>query len=188
MKYTAVVAMALLSCSASQIDMGPTYGKDYAGRDYNVTIWHSPSSASANHYGSQAKACQAYCDKDPKCCAWTYCPPDSGVDEKGLGERCCLKGSVPAEKDPSPHWTGLAARAVADGKISAQCDHPGPAPGPAPGPYPGPDYQHPKIHNSPECLHIRGWHDVAGALSYKGEHHVFQGCPESGGWHHGALC
>jgi hypothetical protein len=30
------------------------------------------------------------------------------------------------------------------------------------------------------------WNDIAGALTYKGTHHVFQGCPRNGGWHHAA--
>ena len=53
-------------------------------------------------------------------------------------------------------------------------------------PYPGNAWQHPKIHQSPDCLHLGGWHDVAGALTLpeKGEHHVFQGCPTSQGWSH----
>ena len=36
------------------------------------------------------------------------------------------------------------------------------------------------------------WNDIAGALTYKGTSHVFQGCPGGGqpgssahGWHHG---
>ena len=34
---------AMLGASAAApIDMGPTFGKDYAGMDYNVTEWHSP--------------------------------------------------------------------------------------------------------------------------------------------------
>ena len=53
-----------------------------------------------------------------------------------------------------------------------------------PSAYPGPWYLAPKVHNSPDCLHIGGWHDVAGALTFKGTHHVFQGCPNSGGWSH----
>ena len=32
----------------------------------------------------------------------------------------------------------------------------------------------PKIHNAPACLNKGGWHDIAGALTYKGTHHVFQ--------------
>ena len=50
--------------------------------------------------------------------------------------------------------------------------------------YPGPSWMHPKIHQSPFCLHIHGWHDMAGALTFKGTHHAFQGCPASGGWSH----
>jgi len=51
-------------------------------------------------------------------------------------------------------------------------------------PYPGPNFTHPRIHQSPDCLHLDGWHDIAGALTHKGLHHVFQGCPASGGWSH----
>jgi len=50
--------------------------------------------------------------------------------------------------------------------------------------YPGPAWVHPKIHHSPLCLHFPGWHDMAGALTFKGVHHAFQGCPRSGGWSH----
>ena len=38
---------------------------------------------------------------------------------------------------------------------------------------------------------VVGWNDITGALTYKGQHHVFQGCPGGGqpgsaakGWHH----
>ncbi len=48
----------------------------------------------------------------------------------------------------------------------------------------GPPQGVPKVHHSPSCLHIEGWHDVAGALTFKGHHHVFQGCPASSGWSH----
>ena len=78
--------------------------------------------------------------------------------------------------------------------------------------YPGPAWVSPKVHYSPKCLHTNwfdgmrfkngsmaapnydpplnpGWHDMAGALTFKGTHHVFQGCPgprTDGGWHHAA--
>ncbi len=43
----------------------------------------------------------------------------------------------------------------------------------------------PGLHHSPSCLHKNGWHDIAGALTVDGVHHVFQGCPNSsGGWSH----
>jgi hypothetical protein len=51
-------------------------------------------------------------------------------------------------------------------------------------PYPGPSFLHPKIHHSPDCLHLAGWHDMAAALTFEGEHHTFQGCPASLGWQH----
>jgi len=110
-----------------------------------------------------------------------------------LGERCCLKNSVPAEDGVAPHWTGLPPRAFVPGSgnktLSKQCaipQPPPPAPPAPPAPYPGPTYLAPKIHNSPACLHHNGWHDIAGALTFKGTHHVFQGCPEANGWHHAA--
>ena len=51
-------------------------------------------------------------------------------------------------------------------------------------PYPGPDALKPRIHLSPDCLHVGGWHDMAAALTHEGVHHAFQGCPASGGWSH----
>ena len=53
-------------------------------------------------------------------------------------------------------------------------------------PYPAKPWQIPFIHHSPNCLHKNGWHDVAGALTFQATHHVFQGCPASGGWSHAA--
>lgn len=119
-------------------------------------------------------------------CDRTYCPPGSGSeDDVALGERCCLKSSVPKEVQ-SPHWAGLPPRATdpSHSTVSPQCTpH---VPPPQPMPYPGDNYTHPRIHQSPDCLHAGGWHDAAGALSYKGWHHVFQGCPAAGGWSHSA--
>eukprot|EP01052_Picozoa_sp_SAG31_P015328 SAG31_NODE_982_length_10556_cov_18.203883_8_plen_586_part_00 len=37
-------------------------------------------------------------------------------------------------------------------------------------------------HHKPHCCD--GWHDITGALTVGGRHHVFQGCPDAGGWHH----
>ena len=195
-------------------DMGPTLGADYAGSDYNITLWNTPASKAANNYKSSALACGAYCAADPKCCAWTYCPPGSGEEVEpfaiskadgwnvstgahaaALGERCCLKKGVGVlRKGPeeAKHWTGLVPRAVKGGQITAQCKGPPlpPSPPPVPpgckawdgeciAPYPGNVWQHPKIHQSPDCLHIGGWHDMAGALTFVGvnglEHHAFQG-------------
>ena len=112
--------------------------------------------------------------------------------------------------------------------LSAQCrDRPAPAPAPGPTPpspapcawpssckglwdnvhcvcnptwaFPGPAWLHPKIHNSPDCLHNPGWHDMAGAITFGGVQHIFQGCPDgpgsdswnnhpdnhdTAGWHH----
>ena len=47
--------------------------------------------------------------------------------------------------------------------------------------YPGAEYLHPTIHFTPDYVsNVGGWHDVAGALTHKGVHHVFQGT----GWNH----
>lgn len=98
------------------------------------------------------------------------CPPGNGATDE---ERCCLKNKVPHENGGAKHWTGLSPRAVKDGKISGQCKAPPSRPPPPPAPYgcktvdgqcvmpyPGSDYLHPKIHQSPDCLHLGGWHDV----------------------------
>ena len=71
-----LVALVLAAYSAGP-DMGPTYGADYAGQDYNVTSWNTPKSKSADNYKASALACEAYCDADPKCCAWTCESPTS---------------------------------------------------------------------------------------------------------------
>ena len=53
-------------------------------------------------------------------------------------------------------------------------------------PWPGELWARPRIHYSPPCMRLGGWHDIAGALTYKGAHHVFPGCDAMmGGWHHG---
>ena len=48
--WVGVIAMTAMGI----YDMGPTYGKDYAGLDYNVTMWHSgcspPPTPAANLY------------------------------------------------------------------------------------------------------------------------------------------
>ena len=47
--------------------------------------------------------------------------------------------------------------------------------------FPGDSYVHPTIHFTPTYVSMAGgWHDVAGALTHKGVHHVFQGT----GWNH----
>ena len=51
-------------------------------------------------------------------------------------------------------------------------------------PYPNEAWRVPRVHHSPACLHTNGWHDMAAALTHKGVHHTWQGCPSSGGWSH----
>eukprot|EP00912_Choanoflagellata_sp_UC4_P000489 UC4_evm5s302 len=115
------------------------------------------------------------------------CPPNSGTDNVGVNvkntqsERCCLKSAVPVERSNVKHWTGVAPRAVQNGAITPSCKVTPPPPPGSPIPYPGPNFTHPRIHQSPDCLHRGGWHDMAGALTFEGIHHAFQGCPGSGG-------
>eukprot|EP00299_Pterocystis_sp_00344_P013836 c6820_g1_i1.p1 GENE.c6820_g1_i1~~c6820_g1_i1.p1 ORF type:complete len:642 (-),score=131.63 c6820_g1_i1:877-2802(-) len=156
-------------------DFGPTYGKDYQGYDYSILYWSTPSSMSDGIYRQSALKCQALCESDSQCYAWTYVPP--GADQ-AAPERCCLKNPViafPIEAD-KPFWTGAASRAVnwQPGSI----------------PYPGDNWIVPQIHYSPDCLRVGGWHDIAGTMTLVEDddsliHHVFQGCPGNGGWHHG---
>ncbi len=145
----------LLWAPVAAADM--VYGRDHPGADYNVTRWSSPPSAAANHYEASALACEALCAAAAQCCAWTYVPPQAD----GGGERCCLKDAVP---DPivQPYWTGVK-------NASGKC-----APPPPP-PFPGPAWVVPTVHNSPLCTHLPNWHDVAGALYFRGFWHVFQG-------------
>lgn len=66
-----MLVTVFLAAYAAGPDMGPTFGADYAGDDYNVTSWNTPKSGAANNYKASALACEAYCNADPKCCAWT---------------------------------------------------------------------------------------------------------------------
>lgn len=183
-----VFALVAVCRLAITIDMGPEYGIDYSGRDYNISYWNSSKNMAKDHYKAAALLCESYCLADENCCAWTYCPPDSGEPlEMGANltadenrERCCLKDSVPPETHNAGHWSGLPPRAIVnypyDNSTTAQCLYPRP--------YPGPNYTHPLLHHSPDCLHDGGWHDVAGALTLRGRHHVWQGCPAALGWSH----
>eukprot|EP00937_MAST-01D_sp_MAST-1D-sp2_P000381 g381.t1 len=52
------------------------------------------------------------------------------------------------------------------------CGEPGPPP---------PPHLYPRVHFAPDCVYNGGgWHDIAGALTNNGVHHVFQGV----GWNH----
>eukprot|EP00930_Biecheleria_cincta_P099284 TRINITY_DN90919_c0_g1_i1.p1 TRINITY_DN90919_c0_g1~~TRINITY_DN90919_c0_g1_i1.p1 ORF type:complete len:560 (-),score=74.14 TRINITY_DN90919_c0_g1_i1:215-1810(-) len=47
--------------------------------------------------------------------------------------------------------------------------------------FPGPEHLHPAIHFAPSYVSEQGgWHDIAGALTHKGVHHIYQGT----GWNH----
>jgi hypothetical protein len=50
-----------------------------------------------------------------------------------------------------------------------------------PPPFPGPAFLRPKVHFAPPIVATHGsWHDIAGAFTHKGRHHIFQGP----GWNH----
>lgn len=66
-----MLVMVFFAAYSAGPDMGPTFGADYGGDDYNVTSWNTPKSKAADNYKASALACEAYCDADPKCCAWT---------------------------------------------------------------------------------------------------------------------
>lgn len=171
-----IPTLLLFLSSPAHADM--VYGSDHPGEDYNVTQWNSDPSTSSDHYHSSALLCQSYCLADQHCCSWTYVPPNAPGDTDG--ERCCLKSSVPALIQ-APYWTGV--------EHGGKClPPPPPPPTPPPGPFPGPSWVVPTVHNSPDCTHLPNWHDIAGALFFKGFWHVFQGSSAcngvQAGWHH----
>lgn len=169
------LSLALLPlASAAPPDAGPTYGKDYAGLDYNVTDWHSDASKSANHWQAAALECEALCVADANCCTWTYVTPEGGAGDQ---ERCCLKNGIPAEVPAPTHWTGAPKGAT------KACVNPPPPP------YPGPAWLQPRVTNRAPCVQTPNWHDVAGAIvADDGSWHVFQGSNEcfgvAPGWSH----
>ena len=61
----ATVYLTTAALTASP-DMGPTYGKDYSGGDYNITMWSTPKSGATGHYKASALKCEAFCAADPK--------------------------------------------------------------------------------------------------------------------------
>lgn len=127
--------------------------------------------------------------KDP----WTSCNFD---DPSGVGAfRDC--GPHGPQQNQWNSWSGRGGQAdvrfaVATSAKPSPPPPPPPTPPPAPKPYPGNAWSAPHIHHSPTCLHSNGWHDVAGALTFKAPgdaqdvHHIFQGCPnaELHGWSH----
>ena len=41
--------------------------------------------------------------------------------------------------------------------------------------FPGAEWLHPRIHFTPTVVSLGGgWHDIAGAITHRGVHHVFQ--------------
>jgi hypothetical protein len=152
-------------------DMGPTFGADYGGDDYNCTLWSTPKSGSVDNYEAAAMACENLCVADEKCCAWTYCPPGSGSMNGDQNhqlqvqtERCCLKDHVPPELHGARHWTGLAPRAVADHtnrSLSKQCQAAVQS------------TAVPEYHFYPTAVHSQ---DASGTAFVNGRWHVFPDC------------
>ena len=118
---------------------------------------------------------------------WSYC---NGDDPHGVGAfRDC--GPVSAVVDMWNSWVGAYSGGQPDVLFAVStAAKPGPAPPPpptpppptpAPGPFPGPELLHPKVHFTPPYVSKQGgWHDIAGAITHNGLHHIFQGT----GWNH----
>ena len=127
---------------------------------------------------------------------WTFC---NGDDPAGVGAfRDC--GPTAGDQDQWNTWVGAYGGGQPDVLFAVSASaHPGPAPPPptppptpptppppppptpGPGPFPGPELLHPKIHFTPPYVSERGgWHDIAGAITHNGLHHIYQGT----GWNH----
>jgi hypothetical protein len=214
---------------AATYDMGPTHGEDRVGGDYEHLLMHSPRSAAADHYSASALQCAARCDASSKCCEYTYIPPPGDTCILKAAVTSPSHRSPPSgDTTHWTGLARRAVTDKTNSTLSAQCRGHAPPPPPPPGPpappapcawpgsckglwdsvhcvcyptwaYPGPVIHHPKIHNSPDCLHNPGWHDMAGAITVGGVYHVFQGCPDgpgsdswnnrpdnhdTAGWHH----
>ena len=124
-----------------------------------------------------AAGCCTLCQSFANCSFWTFGYSGTAARPTCYGRpgACCYLKTADA-------W-GQGIR-VGPGNVSGSTAPLPPLIPPGTYPYPGPDFTHPRIHQSPECVHDGGWHDMAGALTFKGVHHAFQGCPNSGGWSH----
>ena len=119
------------------------------------------------------KKCQSF--KNLSCAFWTYEYAGTAAQPTCYNKpgACCFLNTADAGGAGSPGEKG--------GVAGSTNPLPPPVP-PGQHPYPGLGFARPRIHQSPDCLHLGGWHDMAGALTFKGVHHAFQGCPGSGGW------
>ena len=120
------------------------------------------------------KKCRSF--KNQSCVFWTFEYGGNASQPSCYGKpgACCFLNTADAGGAGSPGEKGVTV----GGSINPL---PPPVP-PGQHPYPGLAFTHPRIHQSPDCLHVGGWHDMAGALTFQGTHHAFQGCPGSGGW------
>eukprot|EP00937_MAST-01D_sp_MAST-1D-sp2_P000575 g575.t1 len=115
---------------------------------------------------------------------WAYC---NGDDPSGVG---AFRDCSPSTKiDNTNQWNSFSGRGGQADILFAVANtaKPGPPaplpppPTPAPGSFPGPENLHPKIHFTPHYVSQQGgWHDVAGAITHNGVHHIYQGT----GWNH----
>eukprot|EP00664_Eupelagonemidae_sp_cell27_P002015 gene2015-8186_t len=103
----AAARVASAAAAAAAYDMGPTFGEDYGGRDYNVTAWRSGPDRAADHYRASALECEAYCAADAGCCAWTaHCLAPravTGPDNATLSAAC--GGARPGVPYPGADFT-----------------------------------------------------------------------------------
>ena len=101
---------------------------------------------------------------------------------KSIGEGWCLdlrdgKSNVqvyPCVRSGNQRWSLSNGEITCQGRCTSACVVPVPS-------YPGDARLHPKIHFTPPYVSMRGgWHDIAGAITHNGVHHVYQGT----GWNH----
>ena len=110
---------------------------------------------------------------------WQYC---NGDDPAGVGAfRDC--GPTRAVTNQWNSWRGAYGGGQKDVLFAvATGASPGPPPPtPAPPTFPGAALLHPKVHFTPPYVSMAGgWHDIAGAITHNGVHHIYQGT----GWNH----
>eukprot|EP01002_Notosolenus_urceolatus_P011687 NODE_403_length_2109_cov_24.556796_g324_i0.p1 GENE.NODE_403_length_2109_cov_24.556796_g324_i0~~NODE_403_length_2109_cov_24.556796_g324_i0.p1 ORF type:complete len:659 (-),score=118.06 NODE_403_length_2109_cov_24.556796_g324_i0:67-2043(-) len=176
-RYSCLCLLLLFAAPACPwrvpVEYGPFYGAQYSHMNDNCIPMRTPPISSPDHYFASMKRCQAMCEGEPSCFAFTYTTPEAGADK----ETCCLKNGVSALLQGSPFtWGGLPQRAgtwippkYPTGANGSQDE-----------------VWQPEFHYVPYCALQPSWHDIAGAMYDANTKlwHVYQGCPNWGGWHH----
>ena len=136
---------------------------------------------------TQAAACQALCDGDAECHAWTFLKRGG---PGGQGMSCCIKGPIASDRCPAPAQGMVSGAKVAG---SVHCYD-----GPPPPPPPGPPYHHtgplacqdnmkfpmlPTFHiignvtqSTDGSINLEPINDASGVTYYNGLYHVWHQC------------